>query len=182
MFIRTKNLLLRPLWPEDAGALASALNDWEVAKYLAKVPYPYRTADADYFIQRCNEHAQLQPVFGIVLIAGAEHKLIGGAGLHGAELGYWIARAHWNKGYAFEAAQAVLELAFLGYGRAAVEASYMLDNPASAAVLRKLGFKDTGATEIWCEARQNMMPVRTMLLTRERWTLHQSRAVQALAA
>jgi RimJ/RimL family protein N-acetyltransferase len=60
-----------------------------------------------------------------------------------AEIGYWIARDHWGRGYATEAAAAVLRIArTLGHRR--VRAGHFADNPASGKVLRKLGFVPTG--------------------------------------
>jgi RimJ/RimL family protein N-acetyltransferase len=61
------------------------------------------------------------------------------------ELGYWIARPFWGRGYATEAASALI-----GIARAlrleTLEGSHFLDNPASARVLEKLGFEPIGIT------------------------------------
>ena len=46
MFARTERLTLRPAWAEDAPALAAAIGHEEVARMLARVPYPYTLADA----------------------------------------------------------------------------------------------------------------------------------------
>jgi RimJ/RimL family protein N-acetyltransferase len=196
MFIRTKNLLLRPYWPEDAQSLAHALNDWDIVQYLATAPYPYRLADADYFIERCQSHALPQPSFAIIAVALPNQPLVGGIGFShergperdhvrqdNPELGYWIARDFWGRGFAQEAANAVLELAFLAYGTNQVEASYMIGNAASAHVLEhKLGFVATGMGEIWCEARQAMVPVRKLVLPRASWRKDNTRPADMLAA
>ena len=42
--------MLRPLRPEDAAALHRLVNDWEVAKTLARVPFPYPRDLADDWI------------------------------------------------------------------------------------------------------------------------------------
>ena len=61
------------------------------------------------------------------------------------ELGYWITREHWGRGFATEAARAVLRLArVLGHRR--VLGSHFADNPSSGRVLRKAGFTPTGRT------------------------------------
>jgi RimJ/RimL family protein N-acetyltransferase len=168
MFLRTKRLLLRPWWPEDAHALPAKIGDWDVAKNLATVPYPYRRADADYFITLQMEKGAANPVFAIVAVALPDQPIIGGIGV-GDELGYWIARARWRQGFAFEAASAVLELAFWGLHRPQMTASHSLDNPASGALLDKLGFVETGAGELWSDARQAVMQVRTLALDRHDW-------------
>src|SRR3546814_6508816 len=59
------------------------------------------------------------------------------------ELGYWVARSYWGLGYATEAGRHMLDLArTLGIPR--LTAAHFVDNPASGAVLRKLGFRPTG--------------------------------------
>jgi len=61
------------------------------------------------------------------------------------EMGYWIARPHWNQGFATEASRAVIDIArTLKLPR--LEASHFVDNPASGRVLEKLGFIPTGLT------------------------------------
>ncbi len=190
MFIRTKNLLLRPYWPEDATQLAHALNDLEVVQYLASAPYPYRLADADYFIARSLSHSLPQPSFAMIAVALPGQPLVGGISImhqRGApELGYWVARAFWQRGFATEAAKSILELAFLAYGHDQIEASHMIDNPKSAHLLeQKLGFTQTGFGELWCEARQAMAPVRKLALHRTNWQprwINTARSAEMLAA
>ena len=59
------------------------------------------------------------------------------------EIGYWIARAWWGHGFATEAAQGLLAIGrMLGHTR--LVAGHFVDNPASGAVLRKIGFLPTG--------------------------------------
>ena len=60
------------------------------------------------------------------------------------ELGYWIVPSQWGKGFATEAARAVIALAQGSLRLTRIVASHILDNKASATVLRNLGFVDTG--------------------------------------
>jgi RimJ/RimL family protein N-acetyltransferase len=88
------------------------------------------------------------PTFQITERTHGAPRNVGSCGLgrrpSGAvELGYWIARAHWGKGFATEAGRALIEIArALKLPR--LEASHFLDNPASGRVLEKLGFVPTG--------------------------------------
>lgn len=59
-------------------------------------------------------------------------------------LGYWIHPLHWNKGYATEAARAMLNFGFARLGCQRIESSHALWNKASAAVIRKLGMRFRG--------------------------------------
>ena len=148
MFVRTERLLLRPGWAEDAPALAQALNDPAVARNLAMVPSPYTVEDAHAFLSRPCPPAL--PRFLIFARTQRSLRLIGGIGLHArageVELGYWIGRAHWGLGFATEAGRAVTALAHLSLRIPRLVSGHMRDNPASARVLRKLGFRPTGRT------------------------------------
>lgn len=148
MFARTERLLLRPGWAEDAPALAQAIADEAIVRNLATAPWPYGLADAEAFLSSPKDPAL--PTFLLFKRTAAEPELVGACGLArrpsgSAELGYWIARAHWSRGYATEAGRHLIEIArTLGLPR--LEGSHFIDNPASGRVLEKLGFVPTGLT------------------------------------
>ena len=145
MFIRSERLFLRPGWPEDWSELLGEVGDEQIVRNLAKAPWPY-TAEA------AREFAALPqtpryPHFMVTLPTGEGSRLIGTIGLtpaeDSAEIGYWISRRQWNRGYATEAIRAVVRLArTLGHSR--LSACHFVDNPASGKVLRKVGFASTG--------------------------------------
>ncbi len=147
MFARTQRLLLRPVWPEDAEGLFAALNDQGIVCNLARAPWPYSREDAQAFAARTQDPRY--PHFLLTLPGDGGQTLVGSCGLGEregeAELGYWIAREHWGQGYATEAARAVIANAWM-LGHRRLVASHYIDNPASGAVLRRLGFRPTGIT------------------------------------
>ena len=145
MFYRSERLFLRPPFPEDSRAVYEGICDAGIVAMLASAPWPYRMTDAEQFCAR--EVAAKTPHFLVTLPDVPGAPVIGGIGLHekeaGIEMGYWIARNHWGRGYAGEAGRGVLEVArSLGHRR--VAAAHYIDNPASGRVLRKLGFRETG--------------------------------------
>ncbi len=146
MFAITERLLLRPGWADDAPALHAALNDVEVTMKLARVPWPYDLVDAEAFLGQPRTPGDAR--FLIFDRHKGSANLIGGIGIHDQagelEMGYWIARPHWGKGYATEAGRAVVQIArhTLRYKR--LVSGHFVDNPASGHVLRKLGFYSTG--------------------------------------
>ncbi|MDQ4419166.1 GNAT family N-acetyltransferase [Sphingobium sp. DEHP117] len=149
MFARTARLLLRPGWAEDAPALAAAIADPAIVRNLTRAPWPYSEEDARAYLE-APQPGPL-PDFLIVKRTRGAPQLIGGCGISAREdgtpeLGYWIARRYWGLGFATEAASAVMHIA-RATGLTGIRASHFLDNPASAAVLRKLGFRATGRTE-----------------------------------
>jgi RimJ/RimL family protein N-acetyltransferase len=147
MFARTERLLLRPGWAEDAPALARAIADEQVVRNLATAPWPFALEDAEAFLAAPRDPAM--PSFLITeRRTDGPPQIVGACGLgrrpSGAvELGYWVGRQHWGKGFATEAGRALVDIAkALKLPR--LEASHFLDNPASGRVLEKLGFKPTG--------------------------------------
>ncbi len=146
MFARTSRLLLRPGWVEDAPALARAIADEAIVRNLSTAPWPFALRDAEAFLAAPRD--PVLPAFLIFERTENEPVLVGSCGLgrrpSGAvELGYWIAREHWDRGFATEASEALLDIA-RALGLTRLEASYFVDNPASGRVLEKLGFVTTG--------------------------------------
>lgn len=167
MFARTPRLLLRPGFPEDAPALASAIADEAIVMNLAGPPWPFRMRDAEAYLARTRD-----PVLPCLLIferTASAPQLIGECGLKrrpsgAVELGYWIARSHWGRGFATEACVGLIDIART-LGLPAVEGAHFLDNPASARVLEKLGFEPIGivAPRMSC-ARGAEVPARLLRL------------------
>jgi RimJ/RimL family protein N-acetyltransferase len=148
MFARTKRLTLRPAWPEDAAALAQAIGHNAVVRMLLRVPHPYGLTDADAFCALPRAHDEAR--FVIVAHDRGAPALIGGIGISDHEgspnLGYWLTPSAWGRGYATEAGRAVVEMARYALPLRRLDAWHFADNPASGAVLRKLGFRATGRT------------------------------------
>ncbi|MDO8459767.1 MAG: GNAT family N-acetyltransferase [Nanoarchaeota archaeon] len=105
MEIKTQKLILRDLVDEDIDLLPSLINDLEVSKLLALVPYPYGKKDAEWFVNHCKEEARKNPrtsyELGIVLKDTSE--LVGCVGITSvnqwdgkATLGYWLGRKYFS--------------------------------------------------------------------------------------
>ncbi len=113
---------------------------------LARAPWPYREEHARAWLS-LPKNPRLPSL--LVTLPGEGGRIVGSCGLLGEggepAIGYWIARAHQGRGYATEAARALLRLAqVIGHRR--VRADHFVDNPASGRVLRKCGFVPTGRT------------------------------------
>lgn len=146
MFARTERLLLRPGWAEDAPALHQAIADEMIVRNLASAPWPYQPQDADQFL--ANWPQGIDNRFLMIQRTAKAPRLIGCIGLEpcangSVELGYWIARPYWGLGFATEAGRHMAQLA-KSLGHRQIMAAHFIDNPASGAVLRKLGFHATG--------------------------------------
>jgi RimJ/RimL family protein N-acetyltransferase len=147
MFARTERLLLRPAWGEDADALFRAIGDERIVRNLATAPWPYLPEHARAWAT--TERPAHRPASLIFRLTPGGSELVGGIGIHdtpdgAVELGYWIARDHWGRGFASEAGRAMVTFARQGLKLERLVAGHFLDNPASGSVLRKLGFQPTG--------------------------------------
>lgn len=145
MFHRSRRLFLRPIFPEDWEALYERIADRAIVRNLARAPWPYAPEDAQAYAARGQD--MQCPGFTIFLPSAQGETLIGGVGFGEdegeIELGYWIARDHWGRGFATEAVCGLLQIGrMLGYER--IVAGHFLDNPASGRVLEKSGFAPTG--------------------------------------
>lgn len=166
MFARTQRLTLRPGWPEDAAALTTAIAHEAVAFRLARLPWPYTVDHArDWLAQvaRPDEVSRL-----ILAHEGGATRLVGGIGIHpdgdAHELGYWLTPDAWGRGYATEAARAMLGIARYGMGLKWLTSGHFIDNPASGQVLAKLGFRPTGLVMRHCLAQRIDKPCATLAL------------------
>ena len=114
MFARTARLLLRPGWAEDAPALAAAIADELIVRNLATAPWPYRLRDAEAFLAQPRD-----PVLPSFLIfertdgAPRLRRLVRPwpAASGAVELGYWIARPYWGRGYRDRGVRALIDIA-----------------------------------------------------------------------
>jgi RimJ/RimL family protein N-acetyltransferase len=170
--LETDRLRLRPPHAGDIVAITALAADYEVSKNLSRMPHPYSREDAAGYVERAAKSRATGSEFTFVIIAKADQALMGSAGLtlgeNGLfELGYWLGKPFWGRGYATEAGWKLAGFAFSSLKAAAITAGYFHDNPASGRVLRKLGFKPNGAKELVSTARGHSVNCPTVLLERE---------------
>jgi len=151
--LQTYRLLLRPPAASDAERIIAIAGDWEVARRLGRVPHPYGAADFQYFIEHIVPHEQVWAIIpresgGLIGVIG----LTPGRDLTCAELGYYIDRAFWGRGYATEAALAIVQHGFERCGYEKLTSAHFVDNPASGRVLAKAGFVVTRTAMRHCLA------------------------------
>ena len=109
--------------------------------------------------------AEPEPEVGIEPSLASAGGLLGCVGLRidpaarSGDLGYWIARRYWNGGVASEAAGRLARWALARLDLDRLVAQVATDNPASAAVLRRIGFRDAGTSRQLFLARGGTHPV-----------------------
>jgi len=148
LLLLTERLELRAFEPEDLDALHAVYGDPEVTRFIPAYPTPEHTRRAlDIHVREARAG---NPAFW-ALIERESGELIGDAGvglIEGIgpeyELGYTLGPQWWGRGYATEAARAVLEYAT---GPLALPKLLALVRPANAAsinVLQKIGMERVG--------------------------------------
>ena len=150
--LATERLVLRPYRAEDAAELHRLINDWEVCRTLAAVPFPYSLATAEDWIGQTRISLADGTAFHLAITGheGDAEMLIGGVGLRvdpdgrSARLGYWVGRRFWGHGVASEAAGRLARWALANFDLERLEATVATDNPGSIAVLRRIGFRHVG--------------------------------------
>jgi RimJ/RimL family protein N-acetyltransferase len=162
MLITTDRLRLREFVEPDWPAVLAYQSHPD---YLRYYPWRRRTEeDVQAFVQQFIDWQQAQPrkKFQVAIEILAEERLIGNCGLRmerpkalEAELGYEIDPRYWGRGYATEAARAMLAYGFKELGLHRIWAACLLENRASARVLAKLGMRCEGQLREnrWFKAR-----------------------------
>ncbi len=150
--VATKRLLLRPFVSDDVEDVCRLAGDRQIADTTAAIPHPYEPRMAEDWIAG-HEEQRLRGItlnWAVTLADGGD--LVGATSLMNvdretglAELGYWVGRSFWGRGYCTEAARAVLAHGFDIIGLERIHAHHMSRNPASGAVLEKIGMIHEGA-------------------------------------
>jgi RimJ/RimL family protein N-acetyltransferase len=136
---------------DDATTIVN-LMDYEIAKYLYQVPYPYRIEDALNFIKSSYDDFKLHKAitFAIDYKYKSISLLAGTIGIKDidyvnkkADIGYWIGKQYQGKGIATECVKLVVNYAFDVLELEEISAYVFPDNNSSIRVLEKNGFVQT---------------------------------------
>lgn len=133
-----------------------------MARWLSVVPFPYTRADADAFLS--SKAVEPRVTWAICDDAG----LCGVVSIR-PELGYWIARDRWGRGYLTEAGRAARDAAFADPTRRSLGARHMVGNERSARVLAKLGFRVVGQRTDYYRALNQDCQSAVLTLSRADW-------------
>lgn len=147
VYLETERLLLRQFTAADEDNLVMLDSDPDVMKFLTGgVPTP-RAAIHDDILPAFLRSYDHFPGFGVwATLERASGDFIGWVGLRPPEgggpenvtVGYRLQRAFWGKGYATEAASALIRKGFTELGVQRVYATTYQDNIASQRVMEKL--------------------------------------------
>jgi len=148
-FIKGKRIVLREFRQSDADDLVDAFSDKDMTRWLITVPYPYHKKHAVNFIRRSAYRLKRKHTYTFAI--DIDGHIVGGVSLKDvkwkdrrADIGYWIRKDCWGKGYMTEAVNMVVDYAFNKLKLHRIFGQCFEDNPASAKVMLKCGFKPEG--------------------------------------
>jgi RimJ/RimL family protein N-acetyltransferase len=149
--IETERLLLRPIDPVgDIDAMHAYLSREDVCAYIPSLPSTREQVVQKYADpeQRRSTLTAPKQAMRVAVVLKATGELIGDAMLfwrsvehRGGEVGYVFDPAHHGRGYATEAVRVLLRLGFEDLGLRRIVGRIDQRNPASGAVLTKVGMR-----------------------------------------
>ncbi len=164
--IPADRFVLRPLRVSDAGPIQMFASDHRVAAMTTTIPHPYPPGAAFAYVERALASADLHADWALDASAHGSSEFLGLVSLtkldrDQAEIGFWVAPALWNAGFASEAVTALVAANPLR--SSALFATAFQDNPGSARVLTNAGFEYVGDAEAYAVARGAMVPTWTYI-------------------
>jgi ribosomal-protein-alanine N-acetyltransferase len=171
--LRTARLTLRPFAVADAERVTQIQSNWHVTRFLRFAAWPPTLELVrEWLIYHAEEwRAGTAYRFAVISEAGLIGCAdIGGIAKGGGDIGYWFDETAWGRGFATEAASAVVDFAFERLGLERLESGRAADNDASGHVLEKLGFTRTGEGLVWSRPRRAEIRQLWYELPRARWS------------
>jgi RimJ/RimL family protein N-acetyltransferase len=166
--VKPERLMLRAPVRSDVKTIARFANERRVAENTLRISHPYRVEDAEQFLASVNRQAGEATL--VITLDGGPIGICGIELRDGtAEIGCWLGVPFWGRGYATEAARALIDYAFGELGHDALVSSARVSNPASRRVLEKCGFQWTGVGLYRIRAINSSAPFDRFRLDRGLW-------------
>lgn len=164
LVLETPRLRLRRFTEADVDDIWPVVSNPDFPKMMSWAAHSDRSETIG-FVHAVNK--SLEQNTGVVWAIEHEGRVIGSISLDSmvfelrawridrAELGFWLAPEHWNKGLMTEAADAVMRCAFQTIGLHKVTVGCISENVASRRVVEKLGFRYVGRLEddVWRDGK-----------------------------
>lgn len=149
--LTTGRLRLREFCPDDRVALLDFVRDRDQLRHLVHRLDTEAELDDFLALARATSESPVRQAWHLAVEEANRPGCIGCVSLMiepnwptSAELGFWLKRAAWGRGYATEAARHLIDWGFQTQGLHRIWAECAADNPASARVLEKAGMRLEG--------------------------------------
>jgi [ribosomal protein S5]-alanine N-acetyltransferase len=170
--IETARLVLRPFALSDARDVQRLAGDLDVADTTLNIPHPYEDGMAEEWIAKLETDEPCT----LAIVGRDTRALLGAIGLAPAprfaraELGYWIGKPFWGRGYCTEAARALLRYGFVVLDLNRIHASHFARNPASGRVMRKIGMIHEGLARQHVRRRDRFEDLELYGILKNEWS------------
>jgi len=173
--LHTPRLRLRPFSEADTDTIFELQSNARVLRYWDSPPWTER-GQAVRFISVCRQMEQEGSGVRLAIERLDDQAFIGWCSLskwnpdyRSAKVGYCLAEAAWGKGFATEAARALLQWAFDTLDLNRVQSEADTRNTASGRVLEKLGFLREGTLREDCIVDGEVSDTWVYGLLRREW-------------
>jgi len=167
--LETERLLLRRPTLADVKAIARLANDRRIAINTRRLPHPYTQQHGVEFVRALKD--EVRNTHFLIEHDGAAIGMVGvdWRNADAPELGYWLGVDFWGRGFATEAARAVIDFSFEEFCIGTLFSGARVANPASRNILEKCGFQWSGVELHRFEALGSSTPVDCFRLSRGVW-------------
>lgn len=188
--LESARLRLRSVRDDDAAVIQRLIDDADVVRFLAVVPFPYTMEDAQAFVASAQGHGPFDVGEALAIENRADSEFLGVMSLRpdphvlgAAILGYWITKSRWGQGLTTEAAKLAVDYGFAARGYASISAKAAVANPTSRKVLAKAGLMPVGSDGLhWLPARNRSEPAIMHVLARDAWAAARTKRIVHVAA
>lgn len=173
--LTSNRLILRKLLVSDIPSLIRNVNNPKISDQIINIPYPYLEEDAIFRLNFIYQAFKNKERYIFAINENNSSEVIGEIGIHldksnnKAEVGYWIAESHWNKGYASESLQLILKFGFEQLKLNKIIATHYLDNLSSEKVLIKNGMIKEGQLNEHYKINDKYLTVNQYRLTKSEY-------------
>jgi RimJ/RimL family protein N-acetyltransferase len=167
MTVLARPATLRAFTVADAPKMAALAGDFDVARMTGLFPHPFPVIAAEGWILLTQAQAPLGRAVRYAVETAADGLIGGCMAVRSApdhvEIGYWIGKPYWGRGYGTQIAEAITRAAIDRFGANPIAIHYC-DNPASRHILQKVGYVDVGGEDaLYSLARKGHAPGRRMV-------------------
>lgn len=174
--IQTERLNLRPFTLEDACDVQKICDSQDIYATTANLPHPYTIECAQGWISCHKANFENNAHYELAITDKSSGKLIGCVGLSNdkknknGEIGYWIDKQYWNRGYCTEAVNALIDYAFKKMDYIRVFARHFSINPASGRVMRKAGMSKEGYQKQAINKNGKFLDIELYAIIKDEWS------------
>lgn len=143
--LTTERLILRLFTLKDCKTVQTLAGEKDIAKTTLTIPHPYKDGMAKQWITSHKKKFVKGELVCLAITEKDDKNVIGAISLtvntkhNRAELGYWVGKKYWRKGYCTEAAHAIIHYGFHSLKLNRIYATHFILNKASGRVMQKVG-------------------------------------------